>query len=86
MSANKRKRFQRACELLREVNNGRYLPPSINGRGRWSLKNPTIRYIIARGMAKLVRRPKGNWNRTITNTKIDTGVPWAREYRRGDGQ
>lgn len=81
MSADKRKRFQRACDLLREVNNGRYLPPTLSGHGRWSLRNPTIRYIVDRGMAKL-KRVRGTFARN--HTVIDTGVPWARQYRPED--
>lgn len=81
MSSDKRKKFRRACELLREVNTSHYHGPWINGRGRFSLKNPTLRYILKRGMATL-KRVKWSDSRNglydLRRTKIDTGVPWAR--------
>ena len=75
MSNDKRKKFRRACDFLYEVNNGAYPCPSLNGRGRWSLRNPVIRYVVKRGMAKIVRVQHGG---SATRTYVDTGIRWAR--------
>ena len=87
MSADKRKRFYRACELLREINTGVYIAPSLsNHRGRFGLKNPVIRYIVARGLAKIVRKPRYPGPPSAVpasrHTLLETGFPWARPHRR----
>jgi hypothetical protein len=81
MSRDKRKKFERACAFLRDLNNSHYAPPQLNKRGPYSMRNPTLRYIVKRGLAKLVRI---NWSRSrngrydLTRTKIETGFPWSR--------
>lgn len=83
MSSDKRKRFHRACALLREVNCGAFAPARLSGgRHKWGTRNPVIRYIIERGMARVVRVPAYRGHKITTrNTIIDTGVPWARGRR-----
>jgi hypothetical protein len=79
MSADKRKRFHRACDLLRRLNGGHWHPGSVSGRGELSLKNPVVRYIVQRDMAKIVRvyhRPSFA-GYPLRRTYIDTGYPWA---------
>jgi hypothetical protein len=83
MSKDKRKRFQRACELLREANCAPWPQPTMRtltggSRAKWGTRNPTIRYILERGMARLGRIPKaGRRSEKVFNTVLDTGVAWA---------
>jgi hypothetical protein len=58
MSADKRKRFPRACALMREVNLLTRDAGCIeqSGRGRFSTKNPVVRYCLDRGLARMERR------------------------------
>jgi hypothetical protein len=80
MSSDKRRRFFRACALLREVNCGRYLPPTLSGgKHKWGMRNPTIRYVVERGMAQ-IKRVRGTCSRN--HTILDTGAPWARRLDR----
>lgn len=60
MSADKRKRFPRACALMREVNALTRDSGCIeqSGNGRFSPRNPVVRYCIERGMAKMARLPR----------------------------
>lgn len=82
MSSDKRKRFLRACALLREVNCSRYLPPTLSGgKHKWGTRNATVRYIVDRGMATL-KRVRGTYSRN--HTVLDTGVPWARRHEKQD--
>lgn len=80
MSADKRKRFRRACEYLRDINCGHYRPTPLSGR---CLRDPTVRYILRRGMAKVVRvyHAPSHAGYSLRRTYIDTGYPWARSGR-----
>ncbi len=86
MSADKRKRHPRAMEFLRQIN-WRYTSDGkvgLNGDGKWSLKNPIIRYVIERGFATIRRVPAhGSYRGDVRNrrTLLDTGLasnvtPW----------
>ncbi|WBU27634.1 hypothetical protein OOZ54_13270 [Rhodopseudomonas palustris] len=65
MSSDKRKRFHRACALLREVNriSGDEGCVGQSGRGLFSTKNPVVRYCLERGMARMERRHRGGITR-----------------------
>ena len=88
MSKDKQKKLQRAYDLLREINCGRYTASTLTGRRhgdhwRFSMKHPIVKYILRRGLAKLARVHHENHGNAF-DTKLDTGVPWARQWQRGD--
>jgi hypothetical protein len=59
MSADKQKKKARALMLLREVQAGLIVgvdgAVTHSGNGRFSPKNPTVRYIVERGLGALKR-------------------------------
>lgn len=79
MSADKQKRKWRAYDLLRGINNGFYRPPNLSASRRtfWSTRNPTIKYIVERGFATIVRRRHRGFQRA-NSTELDTGVEWQK--------
>jgi hypothetical protein len=80
VSADKRKRWNRACARLREINCGDYSPAPLDAR---DARDPVIRYIVRKGMARIVRVAHGPayGGYTLRRTKLDTGFPWARQNR-----
>ena len=85
MSNNKRKRLARAYAYLREVNNGPFPVTSLSG---WHLRNPTLRFVLRRGLAKLKRISWDYGSVRNKRTVLDTGVPWSRRHadrRRHEG-
>jgi hypothetical protein len=69
MSADKRKRWNRAMTFLREVNSWSYFRTGTMHINR--KLSPTARYCIEHGLATLRREPRGG---NTARTVFDTGL------------